>query len=56
MEKVKVVLYGVGAVGSNIAKFLLEKEGVEIVGAIDVAEEKIGKDLGEVLGLSLIHI
>jgi len=51
MEKVKVVLYGVGAVGSNIAKFLLQKEGVEIVGAIDVAEEKVGKDLGEVLGV-----
>ena len=51
MEKVRVVLYGVGAMGSRIAKFLLEKEGVEIVGAIDVAEDKVGKDLGEILGL-----
>jgi 4-hydroxy-tetrahydrodipicolinate reductase len=51
MEKVKVVLYGVGAMGSRIAKFLLEKEGVEIVGAIDIAEDKVGKDLGEILGL-----
>jgi len=51
MEKVRVVLYGVGAMGSHIAKFLLEKEGVEVVGAIDVAEDKVGKDLGEVLGL-----
>jgi glutamate dehydrogenase/leucine dehydrogenase len=32
MRKVRVVLYGVGAVGSLIAKFLLEKEGIEIVG------------------------
>jgi len=52
MEKVKVVLYGVGAVGSRIAKFLLENEGVEIVGAIDIAEDKVGKDLGEILGLN----
>jgi 4-hydroxy-tetrahydrodipicolinate reductase len=52
MEKVKVVMYGVGVVGSLIAKFLLQKEGVEIVGAIDIAKEKVGKDLGEVLGLS----
>jgi len=51
MEKVRIALYGVGAMGSSIAKFLLEKEGVEIVGAIDVAEEKVGKDLGEVLGV-----
>jgi len=51
MEKVRVVLCGVGSVGSSIAKFLLQKEGVEIVGAIDVAEEKVEKDLGEVLGI-----
>jgi 4-hydroxy-tetrahydrodipicolinate reductase len=44
-----VVLYGVGAMGTRIAKFLLEKEGIEIVGAIDIAEDKVGKDLGEVL-------
>jgi len=51
MREVKVVLYGVGAVGSLIAKFLLEKEGVNIVGAIDTARDKVGKDLGEVLDL-----
>jgi hypothetical protein len=51
VRKVKVVLYGVGAVGSLIAKFLLEKEGVEIVGAIDIAKDKVGRDLGEVLGI-----
>jgi 4-hydroxy-tetrahydrodipicolinate reductase len=52
MDEVKVVLYGVGAVGSLIAKSLLEKKGVKIVGAIDVAVGKVGKDLGEVLGLN----
>jgi 4-hydroxy-tetrahydrodipicolinate reductase len=51
MEKIKVILYGIGAVGGFIAKFLLEKEGIEIVGAVDVAKDKVGKDLGEVLGL-----
>jgi len=51
MEKIKVISYGVGAVGGFIAKFLLEKEGVEIVGAVDVAKNKVGKDVGEVLGL-----
>ncbi|MEM3696183.1 MAG: Gfo/Idh/MocA family oxidoreductase [Candidatus Bathyarchaeia archaeon] len=52
MKKVRVAIFGVGAVGSLIAKFLLEKEGVEIVGAIDVAKDKVGKDLGEVLGIN----
>ena len=51
MENVKVALYGIGAMGSMFARFLLEKHGAEIVGAIDVAKDKVGKDLGEVLGL-----
>jgi hypothetical protein len=51
MEKIRVVMYGLGAIGSNIAKFLLEKEGIEIVGAIDIAKDKVGRDLGEVLGI-----
>jgi 4-hydroxy-tetrahydrodipicolinate reductase len=34
-----------------IAKFLLEKEGIDIVGAVDVDENKVGKNLGEVLGV-----
>ncbi|MGD0160241.1 MAG: NADP-binding protein [Candidatus Bathyarchaeia archaeon] len=52
MEKIKVISFGMGVVGGFIAKFLLEKEGVEIVGAVDVAKDKIGKDIGEVLGLN----
>jgi 4-hydroxy-tetrahydrodipicolinate reductase len=52
MEKIRVISYGTGVVGGFIAKFLLEKEGVEIVGAVDIAKDKIGKDLGEVLGLN----
>jgi 4-hydroxy-tetrahydrodipicolinate reductase len=51
MEKIRIVFYGLGAVGSRIAKLLLEKEGIQIVGAIDIAEDKVGKDLGQVLEL-----
>jgi 4-hydroxy-tetrahydrodipicolinate reductase len=50
MEKIKIVSYGVGVVGSLIAKFLLEKQGLEIVGAIDVAKDKVGKDVGSIIG------
>lgn len=51
MEKLRVVLFGIGAMGSRIAKFLLKKKGVQVVGAIDIAEEKVGRELGEVLGI-----
>jgi len=51
MEKVRAALYGVGVIGSMVAKSLLEKEGVTIVSAIDIAKEKVGKDLGDIIGL-----
>ncbi|MCX8191513.1 MAG: Gfo/Idh/MocA family oxidoreductase [Nitrososphaerales archaeon] len=51
MEEIKVVIYGIGPIGERIAKVVLEKKGLKIVGAIDIAKDKVGKDLGEVLGL-----
>jgi hypothetical protein len=48
--KLKVVLYGVGWIGSSIAKLLTAKKGVEIVGAIDAAPNKVGRDLGSIIG------
>ena len=51
MEKIRTVLFGVGAMGGLIARHLLQTEGFQIVGAIDQATEKAGKDLGEVLNL-----
>jgi len=51
LNEVKIILYGIGAMGKLIAKTLLTKKGVRIVGVVDVAEGVIGKDLGEVIGL-----
>jgi 4-hydroxy-tetrahydrodipicolinate reductase len=51
MKSVKVVLYGVGPIGSGIVGLLSRKPWAKIVGAIDTDEKKVGKDLGEVAGL-----
>jgi len=51
MNTVKVALYGVGPIGSGIINLLSRKFWAQIVGAVDVDEEKVGKDLGEVVGL-----
>jgi hypothetical protein len=51
MEKVRVVIVGIGAVGQMLTKELLNKQGFEIVGAVDIDPKKVGRDLGEVLGL-----
>ncbi len=51
MEKIRVVMYGLGAIGSLIAEHLLQREGAEIVGVLDTSDQKAGKDLAEILGL-----
>ena len=50
-KKIRVIQYGVGAMGSNMVKLLQNKPDVKVVGAIDHDEAKIGRDLGEVAGL-----
>jgi 2,4-diaminopentanoate dehydrogenase len=50
-KPIRVVQWGLGAMGSGIAKLMLEKEGLEIVGAICTRPELVGKDLGEILGI-----
>ena len=50
MENVKVVSYGIGVIGRRLVNHLLTKDGVEIVGAVDINPQIVGKDLGEILG------
>lgn len=47
----KIIHVGLGPIGIGIAKMVLAKEGLKVVGACDPAAEKANKDLGDVLGL-----
>lgn len=47
---VRVVIYGVGAMGSIMTRLLLEK-GAHVVGAVGRSAAKVGRDLGLVAGL-----
>ena len=48
MENVKVILWGFGAMGGGSGKMLAKKQGVALVGAIDIGA-KLGKSLWEVV-------
>jgi 4-hydroxy-tetrahydrodipicolinate reductase len=56
LKTVKVVSYGIGVIGRRLATHLLTKEGVKIVGAVDIDPSIVGKDLGEVLGQEKIDV
>lgn len=50
-NEIKVVIYGVGSIGELITKTILKKKGLKIAGAIDIAKDKAGNDLGDLIGL-----
>lgn len=47
-ENVKVIMWGLGAMGQGMAKTLLDKKGVDIVGGIDIGD-KLGKSIYDLL-------
>src|SRR5947208_14669948 len=58
-DKVRIIHFGVGAIGAEVVRALLNNTEFEIVGAIDASAAKAGKDLvdaggiGYTLGISV---
>ncbi|HAS73287.1 MAG TPA: NADP-binding protein, partial [Clostridiales bacterium UBA8960] len=50
-ENVKVAIWGFGAMGSGMAKMLLTKKGVDIVGVCDRNAARVGKSIFELLDI-----
>lgn len=50
MSSIRVLQWGLGAMGSGMARLMLEKPGLKIVAAVDSRPDYVGKDLGAVLG------
>lgn len=60
-EKIRAIQYGLGPIGSAVARHVVERGGVSLVGGVDVDPRKVGKDIGEVidvgrrLGLTVVE-
>lgn len=50
-QPITVAQYGIGPIGAEIARLLLTKPWIKVVAAVDIDPKKIGKDLGDVIGL-----
>lgn len=55
MKQIRAIVYGVGKINQIATRLMVEK-GVEIVGAVNRPGPKVGKDLGELAGISLLGI
>src|SRR5881296_2980330 len=52
MPDIRVMHYGLGPIGAAIVRQVAARPGFKIVGAIDIDPTKVGRDLGDVVGLS----
>lgn len=49
--RIRVILFGLGPIGSGIARLIAQKPGMQIVGAVDIDPAKVGRDVGDVAEL-----
>ena len=50
-DEIRIIQYGLGPIGCAVARHVVERAGVELVGAVDIDPTKVGRDAGEVIGL-----
>jgi hypothetical protein len=49
---IKVLHIGLGPIGAGIVRQVANRKGLTIVGAVDIDSAKVGRDVGEVAGMS----
>ena len=52
MRSIRVLHVGLGPIGAAIVKQVAGRSGLKIVGGIDIDPAKVGRDLGDVVGLN----
>jgi hypothetical protein len=50
-QKIRVIQYGLGPIGSAVARHVVERAGLDLVGGVDIDPAKVGQDVGQVIGL-----
>jgi hypothetical protein len=50
-NRIRIIQYGLGPIGSAVGRLVVERWGISLVGGVDIDPGKVGKDLGEAIGL-----
>lgn len=50
-DRIRTIHYGLGPIGSHIARVAATRQTIQIVGGVDIDPVKAGKDLGRAIGL-----
>jgi hypothetical protein len=50
-DRIRTIQYGLGPIGSAVARHVVERAGLDLVGGVDIDPDKVGRDVGEVIGL-----
>ncbi len=50
-QRIRTVLFGLGPIGAGIGRLAAARDEIELVGAIDIAPDKVGRSLSDVLGV-----
>lgn len=50
-DALRVIQYGLGPIGCAAARLVHERGGLQLVGGVDIDPAKVGRDLGEVVGI-----
>jgi len=51
-DNIRVIQYGLGPIGSAMARQVVAREGLELIGGVDIDPAKIGQDAGQIIGLN----
>src|SRR5437667_6050314 len=54
MKPIRVIQYGLGAIGCSAAQLVLTKQNMQLVGAVNGDPTLVGRDLGDVLGIGKV--
>jgi len=52
VTKIKAVQFGCGPIGCSVVRYAYQRPDIELVGAIDIKESLVGRDLGEIAGIN----